>query len=59
MSEAFIVQCSSCSAVARIALVSPARSRQVEGILLRMAQTGQLRGRVSEEQLIGLLEQAS
>ncbi|CAL1703481.1 unnamed protein product [Somion occarium] len=44
--------------LSRIALVSPERSRQIEGILLRMAQTGQLRGRVTEEQLIGLLEQA-
>ena len=43
--------------MARIALVSPDRSRQIETILLRMAQTGQLRGRVGEEQLIGLLEQ--
>ncbi|KAL5528996.1 hypothetical protein ACEPAG_4970 [Sanghuangporus baumii] len=44
--------------LARIALVSPARSSQIEAILLRMAQTGQLRGRVGEEQLISLLEQA-
>ncbi len=43
--------------VARISLVSPDRSRQIESILLRMAQTGQLRGRVSEAQLIELLEQ--
>jgi len=43
--------------LARIALVSPERSRQIETILLRMAQSGQLRGRVGEEQLIGLLEQ--
>lgn len=43
--------------VARIALVSPARSNQIESILLRMAQTGQLKGRVGEEQLINLLEQ--
>ena len=43
--------------VARIALVSPQRSQQIESILLRMAQTGQLRGRVSEGQLIDLLEQ--
>lgn len=43
--------------VSRIALVSPARSQQIESILLRMAQTGQLRGRVNEEQLINLLEQ--
>lgn len=45
--------------VSRIALVSPERSRQIEGILVRMAQTGQLRGKVSEEQLIELLEQVS
>ncbi|PAV23302.1 DNA-binding TFAR19-related protein [Pyrrhoderma noxium] len=44
--------------LARIALVSPTRSSQIESILLRMAQTGQLRGRVGEEQLISLLEQA-
>lgn len=29
----------------------------MESILLRMAQSGQLRTRVTEEQLIGLLEQ--
>ncbi|TDL27631.1 DNA-binding TFAR19-like protein [Rickenella mellea] len=44
--------------LARIALVSPARSNQIESILLRMAQSGQLRGRVGEDQLIELLEQA-
>lgn len=44
--------------LARIALVSPQRSQQIEAILLRMAQSGQLRGRVSEDQLIELLEQA-
>ncbi|KAG9318190.1 PDCD5-related protein [Chiua virens] len=43
--------------LSRIALVSPERSRQIEGILVRMAQSGQLRGKVSEEQLIELLEQ--
>jgi len=43
--------------LSRIALVSPERSRQIESILLRMAQSGQLRGRVSEAQLIELLEQ--
>ncbi|EJF62637.1 hypothetical protein DICSQDRAFT_160966 [Dichomitus squalens LYAD-421 SS1] len=43
--------------LARIALVSSDRARQVEALLLRMAQTGQLRGRVSEEQLIELLDQ--
>ncbi|KZV70626.1 DNA-binding TFAR19-related protein [Peniophora sp. CONT] len=44
--------------LSRIALVAPDRSRQIEGILARMAQTGQLRGRVSEAQLIDLLQQA-
>ncbi|KAI9056913.1 DNA-binding TFAR19-related protein [Trametes coccinea BRFM310] len=43
--------------LARIALVSPDRAKQIEAILLRMVQSGQLRGRVSEEQLIGLLDQ--
>ncbi|KAH9923920.1 DNA-binding TFAR19-related protein [Epithele typhae] len=43
--------------LARIALVSPERARQIEVILLRMAQSGQLRGKVSEEQLIDLLDQ--
>jgi len=45
--------------LSRIALVNPSLSSQMEGILLRMAQTGQLRQRVTEDQLIGLLEQAS
>lgn len=44
--------------LSRIALVAPQRSAQIEGMLLRMAQTGQLRGRVTEQMLIGLLEQA-
>lgn len=43
--------------LSRIGLVSPERSRQIESILVRMAQTGQLRGKVSETQLIELLEQ--
>ncbi|KAJ3728626.1 PDCD5-related protein, partial [Lentinula raphanica] len=43
--------------LSRISLVSPERSRQIEMILLRMAQSGQLRGRVSENQLIELLDQ--
>ena len=42
--------------MARIALVSQDRARQIEAILLRMAQSGQLRGRVTEEQLIDLLD---
>ncbi|KAI0094084.1 DNA-binding TFAR19-related protein [Irpex rosettiformis] len=44
--------------LSRIALVSQDRARQIEAILLRMAQTGQLRGRVTEQQLIDLLEKA-
>ncbi|EMD34428.1 hypothetical protein CERSUDRAFT_117301 [Gelatoporia subvermispora B] len=43
--------------LARIALVAPDRARQIEAILLRMAQTGQIRSRVTEDQLIELLEQ--
>ncbi|KAF4614818.1 hypothetical protein D9613_002950 [Agrocybe pediades] len=43
--------------LSRIALVSAERSKQIEAILIRMAQSGQLRGRVSEEQLIDLLDQ--
>ncbi|KAJ7349147.1 PDCD5-related protein [Mycena albidolilacea] len=43
--------------LSRIALVSPERSKQIEGILMRMVQSGQLRGRVTETQLIDLLEQ--
>lgn len=43
--------------VSRIALVSPERSRQIETIIMRMAQSGQLRERVSEKQLIDLLDQ--
>lgn len=43
--------------LSRIALVSPERSQQVESIIMRMAQSGQLRGRVSEQQLIDLLDQ--
>jgi len=45
--------------LSRIALVNPNLSNQMEGILLRMAKSGQLRQRVTEEQLIGLLEQAT
>ncbi|CAH7690966.1 PDCD5-related protein [Phakopsora pachyrhizi] len=43
--------------LSRIALVRPKRAREIEDMLIRMAQTGQLRGRVSEEQLIGVLDQ--
>ncbi|GAA5991345.1 hypothetical protein JCM5350_006991 [Sporobolomyces pararoseus] len=38
-------------------LVKPERARAIEQLLMRMAQSGQLRGRVSEEQLIDVLDQ--
>jgi len=43
--------------VTRISLVGAERAKQIETILLRMAQSGQLRGRVTEAQLIDLLDQ--
>ncbi|CAG8490505.1 7483_t:CDS:10 [Diversispora eburnea] len=43
--------------LARISLVKVDKARSVEDLLIRMAQTGQLRGKVSESQLIDLLEQ--
>ena len=45
------------SAVSRIALVKPQKSRAITDLLVRMAQSGQLRQRVTEDQLIGLLDQ--
>lgn len=44
-------------AVSRIALVKPQKARAIQDLILRMAQSGQVRQRISEEQLIGLLEQ--
>lgn len=43
--------------VSRIALVRPQRARAIQELLIRMAQGGQLRGKVSESMLIGLLDQ--
>ncbi|GAA5833973.1 hypothetical protein JCM11251_003578 [Rhodosporidiobolus azoricus] len=43
--------------LSRIALVKPDRARAIEQLLMRMAQSGQLRGRVSEDQLIDVLDQ--
>ncbi|GAA5916044.1 Sdd2p [Sporobolomyces salmoneus] len=43
--------------LSRIGLVKPERARSIEQLLMRMAQSGQLRGRVSEEQLIDVLDQ--
>ncbi|KZT59774.1 hypothetical protein CALCODRAFT_493285 [Calocera cornea HHB12733] len=44
--------------LARIALVNPSLSQRVEESLLRMAQSGQLRSKVTEQQLVQLLENA-
>ena len=52
-----VCYCSSLKLVALVALVSPERARQIEDILLRLAQSGQVRGKVTESQLIELLEQ--
>lgn len=43
--------------VSRIALVREGRARAIEDLLIRMARSQQLRGRVTEEQLLGLLDQ--
>ena len=43
--------------VSRIALVSQERYQQIQTVLLRMAQGGQLRSKVTEAQLIDLLDQ--
>lgn len=46
-------------AVSSIALVKPERAQQVEGMLIQMAQTGQLTGKLGEAELVGLLEKIS
>ncbi|KAK9707775.1 hypothetical protein K7432_009985 [Basidiobolus ranarum] len=43
--------------IARISIVKAEKARAVEDLLIRMAQTGQLRGKVTESHLIELLEQ--
>lgn len=45
------------ASVSRIGLVSQERHQQIQAILLRMAQGGQLRNKVTEAQLIDLLDQ--
>ncbi|XP_062501864.1 programmed cell death protein 5-like [Corticium candelabrum] len=42
-----------------IAQVKPEKAQKVEGMLIQMAQTGQLGGKVTENQLKSLLEQVS
>ena len=43
--------------VSRISLTRPQLAGQVEELLVRMGQSGQIRGQVSDEALKGLLEQ--
>nr|CAB3264725.1 programmed cell death protein 5-like [Phallusia mammillata] len=42
-----------------IALVKPDKAKQVEAMLVQMAQRGQIGEKMSEQQLVGLLEQVS
>ena len=39
-----------------ITIAKPEKGQQVEAAIIQMAQTGQIGGRLSEEELIGLLE---
>ena len=45
--------------VSRISLTRPQLAAQVEDLLVRMGQQGQIRGQVTDEALKGLLEQVS
>ncbi|KAG0224109.1 hypothetical protein BGW42_005317 [Actinomortierella wolfii] len=45
--------------LSRIAMVKADKARAVEDLLLRMAQGGQMRSKVTEDQLIELLEQVN
>ena len=45
------------SLVSRIALTRPSLARQIEELLVRMARSGQLKGKVGDTELKGLLEQ--
>ncbi|XP_041454539.1 programmed cell death protein 5-like [Lytechinus variegatus] len=42
-----------------IALVKPEKAKMVENMLINMARSGQVGGKINEEQLKGLLEQVS
>lgn len=42
-----------------IALTKPEKARMVEGMLIQMAQGGQIQSKLGEEQLKGLLEKVS
>ncbi|KAJ3130969.1 hypothetical protein HK100_007090 [Physocladia obscura] len=43
--------------LSRISIVKPEKARAVEDLLIRMAQSGQLKGKINENMLIDLLEQ--
>ena len=45
--------------LARIKIVKEEKAKAVEEMIIRMAQSGQIRGKVTESQLIDLLEQIS
>lgn len=45
--------------LSRIALVKADKARKVEDAIIKMAQVGQLRGKVDEPQLIRILEQVT
>lgn len=45
--------------VSRIAIVKADKARAVEDLLIRMAQGGQVRSKITEKQLIELLEQVN
>lgn len=42
-----------------IALVKPEKAKQLEGMLINMARSGQLSEKMSEEQLVKILEQVN
>lgn len=56
---ALISAISSVDTVSRIALVRPERARSLEQLIVRMARSGQIRGRVNDEQLLSLLDQVA
>ncbi|CAO1637571.1 unnamed protein product [Parajaminaea phylloscopi] len=43
--------------LSRISLVKPQKAQGITNLLIQMAQSGQIRSRINEAQLIGLLEQ--
>ncbi|KAF8305547.1 DNA-binding TFAR19-related protein [Clavulina sp. PMI_390] len=55
---ASLLETSARERLSRIALVNPSLSTKIEALLLRHAQSGNVRGKISDEQLVGLLDQA-